>query len=48
MTLDYKNKDIYDRILELTDGRGADACIDAVGTEPDISSCRCRPRPFSG
>ena len=31
--LDFKNEDIYDRIQELTDGRGADACIDAVGTE---------------
>lgn len=27
--------DIYDRIMELTKGRGADACIDAVGTEPE-------------
>jgi threonine dehydrogenase-like Zn-dependent dehydrogenase len=38
VTLDFKKEDIYDRIQELTDGRGADACIDAVGTEPDISS----------
>jgi threonine dehydrogenase-like Zn-dependent dehydrogenase len=28
-------EDIYDRIMELTKGRGADACIDAVGTEPE-------------
>lgn len=33
MTLDFKEEDIYDRIMELTHGRGADACIDAVGTE---------------
>ena len=31
-------EDIYDRIQELTEGRGADACIDAVGTEPDTRS----------
>jgi threonine dehydrogenase-like Zn-dependent dehydrogenase len=33
-TLDFREEDIYDRIIDLTDGRGADACIDAVGTEP--------------
>jgi len=33
-TLDFMKEDIYDRIQELTQGRGADACIDAVGTEP--------------
>lgn len=38
LTLDFKNKDIYDRIQDLTKGRGADSCIDAVGTEPDIDS----------
>ena len=37
-TLDFKKEDIYDRIQEMTNGRGADACIDAVGTEPDIGS----------
>lgn len=35
ITLDFKNEDIYDRIQDLTNGRGADACIDAVGTEAD-------------
>jgi threonine dehydrogenase-like Zn-dependent dehydrogenase len=34
-TLDFRKEDVYDRIMELTKGRGADACIDAVGTEPD-------------
>lgn len=38
MTLDFMNDDIYDRIMELTRGRGADACIDAVGTEADTMS----------
>ncbi len=38
ITLDFMQEDIYDRIQELTQGRGADACIDAVGTEPAIGS----------
>lgn len=38
MTLDFMDDDIYDRIMELTRGRGADACIDAVGTEADAMS----------
>jgi threonine dehydrogenase-like Zn-dependent dehydrogenase len=33
ITIDFMNEDVYDRIQELTKGRGADACIDAVGTE---------------
>ena len=37
-TIDFKEVDIYDRIQELTLGRGADACIDAVGTEPETTS----------
>ena len=36
--LDFKKDDIYDRIQELTGGRGADACIDAVGTEPETTA----------
>jgi threonine dehydrogenase-like Zn-dependent dehydrogenase len=38
LTLDFRSDDIYDRIQDLTGGRGADACIDAVGTEPNIGS----------
>jgi len=34
-TLDYSKVDVYEAIQSLTKGRGADACIDAVGTEPD-------------
>src|SRR6195952_3559749 len=34
ITIDFMKEDVYDRIQELTHGRGADACIDAVGTEP--------------
>lgn len=37
-TLDFRTDDIYDRIFEMTHGRGADACIDAVGTEPSTGS----------
>ena len=38
VALDFRKEDVYDRIQEMTEGRGADACIDAVGTEPDIGS----------
>jgi threonine dehydrogenase-like Zn-dependent dehydrogenase len=37
ITIDFMKEDVYDRIQELTHGRGADACIDAVGTEPHTS-----------
>jgi threonine dehydrogenase-like Zn-dependent dehydrogenase len=37
-TLNFKDEDVYDRIQELTAGRGADACIDAVGTEPETTA----------
>jgi threonine dehydrogenase-like Zn-dependent dehydrogenase len=37
-TLDFKKEDIYERIQDVTDGRGADACIDAVGTEPETTA----------
>jgi threonine dehydrogenase-like Zn-dependent dehydrogenase len=37
-TLDFRKEDIYDALQELTSGRGADACIDAVGTEPDTTA----------
>ncbi len=32
-TIDFLEVDVYDAIMEKTKGRGADACIDAVGTE---------------
>jgi threonine dehydrogenase-like Zn-dependent dehydrogenase len=38
ITIDFMKDDVYDRIQDLTDGRGADACIDAVGTEPHTSA----------
>jgi threonine dehydrogenase-like Zn-dependent dehydrogenase len=38
ITIDFLDEDVYDRIQELTQRRGADACIDAVGTEPLANS----------
>lgn len=37
-TLDFRKDDIYDRIQQMTHGRGADGCIDAVGTEADATA----------
>jgi threonine dehydrogenase-like Zn-dependent dehydrogenase len=33
ITIDMKDQYIFDRLLELTGGRGPDACIEAVGSE---------------
>ena len=38
ITIDFMQEDVYERIQELTHGRGADACIDAVGTEPHTAA----------
>jgi threonine dehydrogenase-like Zn-dependent dehydrogenase len=35
ITIDFMEEDVFERIKDLTHGRGADACIDAVGTEPE-------------
>jgi threonine dehydrogenase-like Zn-dependent dehydrogenase len=32
-TINFDSEDVYDRLMELTHGRGPDRCIDAVGTE---------------
>ncbi|MES2714103.1 MAG: zinc-dependent alcohol dehydrogenase [Pseudomonadota bacterium] len=37
-TLDFHEVDVYDEIQSRTQGRGADACIDAVGTEADATA----------
>jgi threonine dehydrogenase-like Zn-dependent dehydrogenase len=37
-TLDFMEIDIYEAVMEMTKGRGADACIDAVGTEAEPSA----------
>jgi len=36
--LDFMKEDVYECIQDLTSGRGADACIDAVGTEPHTTA----------
>lgn len=33
--VDFMKEDVFDRVRDMTHGRGADACIDAVGTEPE-------------
>ncbi|BAL08413.1 threonine dehydrogenase-like Zn-dependent dehydrogenase [Bradyrhizobium japonicum] len=38
--LDFMKEDVYERIQQLTQGRGADACIDAVGTEPETMASK--------
>ena len=37
-TIDFMKDDVYDVIMQKTHGRGADACIDAVGTEAEPSA----------
>jgi threonine dehydrogenase-like Zn-dependent dehydrogenase len=37
-TIDFMKEDVYDVIMQKTHGRGADACIDAVGTEAEPSA----------
>jgi threonine dehydrogenase-like Zn-dependent dehydrogenase len=32
-TIDFSSHDVYDRLMELTNGRGPERCIDAVGCE---------------
>ncbi|MFO1349549.1 MAG: zinc-dependent alcohol dehydrogenase [Gammaproteobacteria bacterium] len=32
-TINFDDHDVYDRLMEMTKGRGPDRCIDAVGTE---------------
>lgn len=32
-TINFMEKDVYDSLMEMTNGRGPDRCIDAVGTE---------------
>jgi threonine dehydrogenase-like Zn-dependent dehydrogenase len=39
-TLDFQKDDVYARIQDLTKGRGADARIDAVGTEPETTASK--------
>jgi threonine dehydrogenase-like Zn-dependent dehydrogenase len=36
--INFSENKVYDALMEMTGGRGPDRCIDAVGTEADISS----------
>jgi len=36
--IDTTQEDVYERLMEMTDGRGPDRCIDAVGAEAHASS----------
>ena len=36
--IDFSQDNVYDRLMEMTDGRGPDRCIDAVGTEAHVGS----------
>jgi threonine dehydrogenase-like Zn-dependent dehydrogenase len=36
--INFSENKVYDALMEMTDGRGPDRCIDAVGTEADVSS----------
>jgi threonine dehydrogenase-like Zn-dependent dehydrogenase len=37
-TIDFSKNNVYERLMEMTGGRGPDRCIDAVGTEADATS----------
>jgi len=37
-TINFNKENVYDRLMEMTGGRGPDRCIDAVGTEADVTS----------
>ena len=37
-TINFSKDSVYDRLMEMTGGRGPDRCIDAVGTEADTAS----------
>ena len=36
--INFSKEDVYERLMEMTNGRGPDRCIDAVGTEADVST----------
>ncbi|EJW11600.1 Threonine dehydrogenase [Rhodovulum sp. PH10] len=38
VTLDFMDEDIYDKLQDMTSGRGPDSCIDAVGTEAHVTA----------
>ncbi|MFC3125017.1 zinc-dependent alcohol dehydrogenase [Pseudoroseomonas globiformis] len=38
ITIDFKNESVIERLNELTEGKGPQKCIDAVGLESDVSA----------
>ena len=53
-TINFSKDSVYDRLMEMTGGRGPDRCIDAVGTEADAASSfdavvdRAKPAAYLG
>lgn len=47
-TIDFENENFQERLMEMTDGRGPDSCIDAVGCEhtqvPAFQQCWTKRR----
>ena len=41
-TINFEHEDVYDALMEMTGGRGPDACIDAVGLEAHGDDARLR------
>jgi threonine dehydrogenase-like Zn-dependent dehydrogenase len=39
-TINYEKEDVYERLMEMTSGRGPDRCIDAVGSEAHAPGVR--------
>ena len=37
-TINFNEESVYDRLMEMTKGRGPDRCIDAVGCEAHAAS----------
>ena len=37
-TINFENSDVFERLNDMTEGRGPDRCIDAVGTEAHVGS----------
>ena len=48
VTIDMHDEYVYDKLLDLTGGRGPDACIDAVGMEAHGLTRRRVPRQGQG
>lgn len=48
-TINFKDEDVYERLIEMTNGRGPDRCIDAVGCEAHgTGELRFRPGQGEG